>query len=347
MFKARSIKSRFILIATLTFFFVDFFAGIALFFGYEQIQDLESTQILKGFLRFIIPVLLFGLTAPFIIEFINQYVSERYNWKRLITEFFLILVMAILIGVSSYYILYSGTDLSEVSPIHPVARGPILNLFLGMIIFAIYEVWMTIEKNQALKLSISKLEKEQVDLKLNALQQQIDPHFMFNSLNVLSELVHEDSSKADRFIHQFSKVYRYVLELNQEVLVPLEKELEFLESFQYLMEIRLSSRFRIDQEIEATNYSQMLPPLSLQLLVENAIKHNQASKERPLVIRISVKDDALIVENNKQERISSDTSNGLGLKKLEETYQLLGEHAMQIEDLKDRFVVRLPLIKEE
>lgn len=347
MLQARTWKSKFILVSTLLLFFAALFIIVGTFFGYDSLKQIEASRIFNRGMKFIVPTVTFGFIAPNIIHFIDTKISSKYEWKRLIAEFLAIAVISIVTGLFTYYVFYIEENVLSGPPIHAASRGPILNLFFGIMIFAIYEVWMTIEKNQRLAQSISKLEKEQVDLKLNALQQKIDPHFLFNSLNVLSELVHEDSQKADEFIHQFSKVYRYVLELNNEVLVTLETELEFLEAYQYLLEIRLGSSLTVDKRIEREQLNALIPPMSLQLLVENAIKHNQASKNNPLVIRISTNSEKLIVENNKQARLSSKNSNGLGLTKLDETFRLMGNYELKIKDLEDRFIVEIPLLKPE
>jgi LytS/YehU family sensor histidine kinase len=188
------------------------------------------------------------------------------------------------------------------------------------------------------------LQKQHYLAKYEALKNQLNPHFLFNSLNALSSLIYRDTEKADMFIKKFSEVFRYVLELNKERLVPLKQELRFLESYLFLQKIRYDHQLVIYQQVEAGAFQKLLPPLSLQLAVENAIKHNIISNHQQLHIWIEGTANELVIRNNYQPNNSLNESLGIGQNNLCEKYVLLGKRAPQF-FLKDNFYqVHLPLL---
>ena len=189
-----------------------------------------------------------------------------------------------------------------------------------------------------------QLKTQQYAQQYQTLKDQLNPHFLFNSFNVLSNLVYESPDTAARFIRQLSKIYRYVLEVQQEKLVRLSSELEFAENFLSLQKIRFEEGllYKIEVNTKADFY---LPPLSLQMLLENAIKHNIASMADPLFIEILLEGNQLIVKNNLQLKSSlSEESTGIGLSNIRKRYELLTDEAVLIQENADLFMVKLPLI---
>jgi LytS/YehU family sensor histidine kinase len=190
-----------------------------------------------------------------------------------------------------------------------------------------------------------QLKTQQYAQQYQTLKDQLNPHFLFNSFNVLSNLVYESPDTAARFIRQLSKIYRYVLEVQQEKLVRLSSELEFAENFLSLQKIRFEEGllYKIEVNTKADFY---LPPLSLQMLLENAIKHNIASMADPLFIEILLEGNQLIVKNNLQLKSSlSEESTGIGLSNIRKRYELLTDEAVLIQENADLFMVKLPLIE--
>ena len=183
-------------------------------------------------------------------------------------------------------------------------------------------------------------------IKYEALKSQINPHFLFNSLNVLSSLIYQDTAKSDEFIKKFSEVFRYVLELNQEKLVKVKRELKFLDSYFFLQKIRYGDNLKLHKKIDAEVLNMEIPPLTLQLVVENAIKHNVISNEQQLNISIENNGSSLIVSNNCQYRGNLNGSTGIGQKNLIEKYSLIGERTPEFYVKDDRYISQLPLIKE-
>ena len=193
-------------------------------------------------------------------------------------------------------------------------------------------------------LDAEKLKKEQMATKYESLKNQVNPHFLFNSLNALTNLVYEDQDMAADFIRQLSKVYRYVLDTRSKEVVSLETEMKFVESYLFLQKIRFDEKLKVEIEIAGfENY--MLPPLALQMLLENAIKHNTIAKDEPLTIKIFVEREMLVVENNLQiKNIPIEESSGMGLSNIKARYEFLSDIPVLIEKTDRVFRVELPLL---
>jgi len=195
------------------------------------------------------------------------------------------------------------------------------------------------------QLRAERLEKEAVQAQFAALKSQVNPHFLFNSLSILSSLVHTDAELSERFIDQLSKAYRYILEQKDNERVSLKTELEFIQAYRFLLNIRFENKFDVVIDVAETAQKQYaIAPLTLQLLVENAVKHNRMSVKEPLQVQIFIEDDCLVVQNNRQLRPQSETSTGVGLQNIVNRYALLTDRAVRIQEDEDRFSVKIPLI---
>lgn len=192
-----------------------------------------------------------------------------------------------------------------------------------------------------------KMKSENLTSQLNSLKTQLDPHFLFNSLNVLSSLIKKDTDKAELFVEDFSKVYRYVLEVKDEMVVSLSSELKFMEAYSNLQKIRFGEALQIRVNINPRPMTLFLPPLSLQELVSNAVKHNEVSLENPLIIEIMNRGDDLIVRNNLQRRDEELDSTGLGLDNIKKRYSLLSDKQPEFEIQELHFEATLPLLEME
>lgn len=196
-------------------------------------------------------------------------------------------------------------------------------------------------------LETETLKRKNIQSQFESLKNQVNPHFLFNSLNALSSLVHTDPLKAEEFIDEFAKIYRYVLDIKDKVLVPLKEEYHFIKSFIFLQQIRFEKNLQIEIHIEEAHFADFIPPLSLQELIENAIKHNEVSEENPLHISIYTENNMLVVRNNLQKRMQKIASTKTGLRNINERYQMLSATSAHISEEANCFIVRLPLIKEE
>jgi LytS/YehU family sensor histidine kinase len=181
------------------------------------------------------------------------------------------------------------------------------------------------------------------------LKSQVNPHFLFNSLNSLTELIGEDQQQAETFVEELAKVYRYLLQTNkQQQLVPLRSELAFIRSYSYLLTVRYGAGIAFHIEVAPEYQESLLPLLTLQTLVDNSLKHNVVSAEQPLRIDIvNSPTGQLLVRNNRQPKKSSLPANQFNLADLNLSYQLAGADALTIDDTDGYFTVRLPLLPHD
>ncbi len=193
-----------------------------------------------------------------------------------------------------------------------------------------------------------KVQKENLQTRFDVLKQQVNPHFLFNSLNVLTSLIKLEPDLAEKFTEQLAKVYRYVLENKDNELVALATELDFLESYVFLLNIRFLDKLKVNINVPEDLKNAEVIPLAVQLLIENAIKHNSMSKKSPLVIDIFIdKKCNLNVINNLQEREARITSTGIGLKNIENRYKLLNNSEPEFLKTENQFIARIPLICDQ
>jgi hypothetical protein len=231
---------------------------------------------------------------------------------------------------------------------------PIETFIWNNILNCLMAVWPFIATYEMLYVNrvIRQIDQEKEDLiqanlqrKYDSLKEQVNPHFLFNNLNSLSALIAKDPQRAEEFINQMSSVYRYLLRNSEENLTKLSEELKFIASYNHLLKTRFGEGFQpfiqVDEELK--HYS--LPPMTLQLLVENAVKHNIVSTEQPLRLTLVTKDGKLIVANNLQHKTKAFDSNGVGLTNIVAKYKLLNQPPVEIRKTKDQFTVVLPLIK--
>lgn len=194
-------------------------------------------------------------------------------------------------------------------------------------------------------IEVERYKKESIEAQLEVLKGQINPHFLFNNLSVLSSLVYIDQDKAVEFINQFSKVYRYVIEFNNKELVALHHELEFINSYIYLLKIRFGENIQFTIDIASKYHSSLIPPMAMELLLENTIKHNEVSKDKPLIVQIHThKNNYLSISNKLQPRHDVEPGTKLGLKNIIKRYAHYTSLPVLIEKNEHSFTVEIPLL---
>ncbi|MDP2384795.1 MAG: histidine kinase [Bacteroidota bacterium] len=193
-------------------------------------------------------------------------------------------------------------------------------------------------------LEVEKYKAESLQAQLQNLKDQVNPHFLFNNLSVLSSLVYKDQDKSVDFINQLSKVYRYLLDNRNNELVTLENELTFIKSYTYLLQIRFDTNIAFDFQVPEDKLQLMLPPMALQMLIENAIKHNEVSSAFPLKIAIMVDQDILQVSNDLQLRKVEEESSRTGLQNIKKRYSYFTSRQVEVMQTEKQFVVRIPLL---
>ena len=189
-----------------------------------------------------------------------------------------------------------------------------------------------------------RLRRENVESQLEGLKNQVNPHFLFNSLNTLSYIIPQDPEQAVVFVQKLSKVYRYILEIRDKKLISLEEELHFLKAYLFLVQQRFGDNLKVDVQADESLLSAHLVPLSLQILFENVIKHNIISKGKPLDVSLWIEDGRLFVSNNLQRKRQSMPSTKLGLQNIKNRYAYFSNEKVEIIDGPDKFTVSLPLL---
>jgi sensor histidine kinase YesM len=223
----------------------------------------------------------------------------------------------------------------------------LFSMMIAFIITLIFHSFYFYKALQDVKLKEKTFESKSNSAKFDALKNQLDPHFLFNSLNVLSALIDEDTDKAQDFTIGLSKVYRYVLDQKNKDLVSLSGEIKFAETYLNLLKMRFEDSLEVDISDEAKTTEAKIIPLSLQLLLENAVKHNKVSEQFPLKIKIYIEAEYLIIENNLQPKIDSrnQNRNGIGLENIQSRYELFTNQKCEILKTEQIFAVKLPLLQ--
>lgn len=217
-------------------------------------------------------------------------------------------------------------------------------LMIATIILAIFGYHFVNRWKQS-EIRESELQKEKALVQYDSLRNQLNPHFLFNSLTSLNSLIYENPQLASEFLQQLSKVFRYVLDHKEKNLVSLETEINFVRHYVNLLKTRYESGLDVLFEVSEAGSQKAIVPVTLQILLENAIKHNTTQKSAPLTIRIYDTNDYLIVENNLQKMNSMDISNGYGLENLKNLYRYLSDKETVIEQADKTFTVKIPLLE--
>ncbi|WP_420151495.1 sensor histidine kinase [Spirosoma sp.] len=277
----------------------------------------------------------------------NQYPEISQTPKRMVFEFPVFFFLTLATELSAFYI-YQNVSFFEFTP----TRSTQITIFwigLGsnIISLCMYELYYTLTKWRENSLQAEAYKREALLNQLDVLKNQVNPHFLFNSLNSLSSLISEEPRQAEQFVDELAKVYRYLLQTNEGNLTTLDKELFFIESYYYLLKTRHQKGVRLTINVTPEFRNQFLPPLTLQLLVENAVKHNRVQLTQPLHITIDTTSDGwLRVQNNLQLKSIRMASNQVGLSNITAKYRLLDQPAPIITDSDGHFTVKLPLLAE-
>ncbi|MFD0862054.1 sensor histidine kinase [Sungkyunkwania multivorans] len=293
--------------------------------------------------------LFFTLCNWFVIRSIIILLRKRYPGLENDVKRTLLLLLSIICTVIS--IDFLGNNLLSYifdKNYKPLSSSQVLLpvIIISTMTMAIYEA---IYYNIRLKKSIREEEQAKqaiVQAQLDALRNQAQPHFLFNTLNTLRDIIDQNSKEeAKEFVNKISDVYRFILESGSVDLISLRNELRFARAYIHIQSERFGDNLKLHWSIPESSMERMIVPMSLQLLLENAIKHNIISKANPLIIGVSVADDHLIVTNDIRPKSTITSSTKLGLQNIERRYALIADSAIKIANDGERFVVSLPLLK--
>ncbi|HUM47758.1 MAG TPA: histidine kinase [Chitinophagales bacterium] len=218
----------------------------------------------------------------------------------------------------------------------------VISIFIYEIFYGLFYSYRYYAVTQTRQL---QSERWQMELQFESLKSQISPHYLFNCLNTVSSLLYKDSSIAEQFIRRMADTFRYVLSHQKQKLVLLREEIEFVKSYYFLLQVRYEYHLQLEINVPQNMLDTLIPPMTLQLLVENAVKHNAISRDQPLLVYISAQDNtALLVTNNKTRSVKPTTSFRVGLENIHKRYSFFTREKVKVID-EDKFLVHLPVIK--
>ena len=285
------------------------------------------------------------------LKMIVTTLDKRRPWlrnpqKRLLLQFFITVAFSCLIIVLAVILnnLLTGQRLTSgifFEQSYFMARIAFLFVFVGSLLsnaVLFFKNWKESAVQQ------EKLKREQLALQYETLKSQVNPHFLFNNLNSLTSLISSNPEKAIDFVKKLSEVYRYVLDQKDHELVALETELKFVESYIFLHQIRFGSNLEVQMNVDAKGFKVI--PLSVQLLVENAIKHNEISDKKPLSIRLYTNDDQYLIVENVLQKKSGSEGNGMGIQNISDRYGFFTDKKVLITFNSERFKVSIPLLTD-
>jgi two-component system, LytTR family, sensor kinase len=283
---------------------------------------------------------------------IDRWFARKFNTSQLQPRNFIFeIIIFVLTGSILLFILnllfiplYGGRLTGPANDLRELRMFYVLSESISLLYISVLSGLKVFGELQKMRIRKKRLELSRAQAHAQMLKNQVSPHFLFNSLNALSSLIYTNEDQAYRFIKELSNVFRYVLKHKDRELIVLRDELEFAQAFFYLVKIRFRDNIRLETHIPASYLEFMLPPLSLQMLLENAIKHNIISKDEPLTIAIRGENQHLSVSNNLQQRTIGEKSTGIGLKNIADRYKYLTDQSLHIIKTEKEFTARLPLI---
>ncbi len=324
--------------------------------GYFVIYYWLSNQEIK--LSSVLMNIFFSAIVTFSISIINyltiSYLQKKSPWqhnnyKRFLIELIFTSFNAALVistTVLIFLLLFNHKDFPNLPLKATFFANIAIALIVNTIAVSIYEGITIFGHWKKALMETEQLKREKAESQYLALKNQVNPHFLFNSLNSLSSLIRFSPDKAVEFVDKFSKIYRYVLEMSDKMVVELREELDFLQSYYFLQKIRFGNNLEINININAEKLNYFVLPLSIQILIENAIKHNEISSDHPLKITVSDEQDFLVISNNLQQKINKENTTGLGLANLTERYKHLTDLEPVFFVKEEKYTAKIPLIKE-
>ena len=322
-----------------------------LVYNFVSTETLANSQVYSKIAANLLSSLL-GVLVSYLAYYVTLKLDRLLPWQTqlanrfiagLIVHFTVILTVVLLLY--NFYTDYitKAADIIIINNTNIIIKLAIILFILTLIYTVIYFALYSYYTYTTLQIKSITYDRKQIDLQLKALKAQLSPHFLFNNLNTISSLIYRNPKSAETYIRGLSKIYSYTLKSYYTKFVTLEEELDFVTSYLILLETRHEKRFSckitLPEEIRATN----VPPLTLQMLVENAVKHNQMDINNPLHIDIYYENGHIIAKNNITTKPNKVTSFNIGLKNIEERYALLGNASVLIEK-DENFVVKIPVI---
>ena len=330
-----------------TLFWIAFAVSIVVF--------LMNPKTLENYFYGLVICLVYSFFLGISNGFVNKFLSKKYSWteettKRTILGIVVTVIVNVIVcylcGYINFVVIQKTATAEEFfSDKYAFTNWFTINIALLASAFlhakSFMEEWKRASRKEVVE---QKLIAKSANAQFESLKNQLDPHFLFNSLNVLSSLIDENPNQAQRFTASMSKIYRYVLEQKDKELVTVEEEIEFAKIYCDLLKTRFENSVNFEFKVKDTDLKSFVVPLSLQLLLENCIKHNFATSSKPLNITIYSENGYLFIENNLQEREQVKDSAGIGLSNIVQRYSLLTKTNVFIEKSNEFFRVKIPIL---
>ncbi len=332
-----------------------FFIGGSLFL--MLIFPMRKNADLTDFLKFAFlngfTFMVFAVGNSILVDYLN----EKVSWTENVTKRFVVSIIATIVytSVAWVFILWiwafvmSGQLMGIKEWFEALSNNRGSFVMTHIITFSVSSFMhgRTFLLNwRKIAIEAEQLKKEQIAARYDALNNQINPHFLFNSLNVLTTLVHKDADVAEKFVRQLAQNYRYVLETRDQELVPLQTEMRNLEAHIFLLKIRFGESLLPQIDPKLNDLEGKVPPLALQMLIENAVKHNEISKSYPLSIEVFFDEKAqkITVKNTLRRKKNVSDSTGVGLENIKMRYKFLTEKKIDVSENASEFIVSLPMV---
>lgn len=326
------------------------FFGIAipLVTGMINLENFSHWKIKLSFLYTILIAFLVWQGNRYLLFSLRSY----FDWHKkplhkigvlLLSISFYTIPLSVLM-LTGWYKIFTDGDINK----QVIFTSTLIIMICVIFITHVYETAFLVKESESEIVRNEQLERAKAEAELEALKNQIDPHFIFNSLNTLSHLIEEKPLKAKQFNDSLADVYRYILHNKGRELVLLQEEVSFLNDYFSLLKIRFENAVQLKILFAEIFYQQyLIPPISLQVLAENVIKHNEFSDEHPLTITISLQNDSLTVHNDKRKKELRKESSKIGLHNLQERYRLVAGKEITIDEDEKNFTVTLPLLQTD
>jgi two-component system LytT family sensor kinase len=332
-------------------------SGLGLFFFF-YLQFSETGTILpitKSFSGIVLSLII-GNATGFSASYLNKLLDRWFPWHSGFSGRFLlgyiaqVVCMSIVAGGLSVIfieifkpgIFWKGLSTADEDLTWKFFILIVVSVFIYKVI---YTILFSYKQYAVTQIETVQSERKQLELQFEALKSQLSPHYLFNSLNTISSLIYNDPQTAEQFIRRLALTYQYILSTQHKRHVSLSEELDFVQSYYYLLRIRFQQSLTLEVNLPKSIMSSPIPPLTLQLLVENAVKHNTITPEKPLLIYISAVDNTqLKVTNTKNESIQSSASFRIGIENIRKRYEFFTAKKIEIKD-EEKFVVSLPVIR--
>ncbi|GAA4453366.1 histidine kinase [Nibrella saemangeumensis] len=277
----------------------------------------------------------------------TRFSGMKQTGRRILFMFLAFAIVTSSVIISTFWVYTHFSILNYVADYNAIKQILLLNLLANVVSVGIYEGIYSITEWKASTIEKEQLRKANLQSQIDGLKNQVNPHFLFNSLNSLTALISKDPDKAEEFVTEMSQVYRYLLQTNNYETTTLETELKFIQSYYHMLKTRFGNGVSMDLAIDDRYLNRYLPPLTLQLLVENAVKHNIVKSNKPLLIEIqSTPEGRLMIRNNLQRKRTPVASNRVGLSNIAAKYQLLSKDEMEIRETESHFIVTVPLLEQ-